>query len=165
MNLTLSYFIFFVLFFPASVLSVTPLYYHTFAVAEIEASVEEICIVGIPTLKTDEFMRKKSREESTYVMEAQKIRLKVKRVIKFKKRDATVPAIIEGKTIEMTNPFADQKTPFKVGDRIKVRVRLVLPEEKYNPGDPRKQWWFFPAGEKEDTFPPRHPFGGIKIIE
>ncbi len=154
-----------ILIFPVTACPVTPLYYHTFAVAEIEASVEEICIVGIPTLKTDEFMRGKSKEESMYIREVQKIRLKVIRVIKFERKDSKVENILEGETIKITNPFTDQTPPFKVGDKIKTRIRLVLPEETYNPQDQRKQWWFFPLGEKEDIFPPRHPFKGIKVIE
>jgi len=156
---------FLVLLFPIPAFSVTPLYYHTFAIAEIEASVEEICTVGVPTLKTEEFMRGKSKEESTYIREVQNISLKVIQVIKFEKKDAKVENILEGKTIKITNPFTDQKPPFKVGDKIKTRIRLVLPEEKYNPKDPRKQWWFFPAGEKEDIFPPRNPFKGMCLKE
>jgi hypothetical protein len=143
---------------PTVALSVTPLYYHTFAIAKIEACVEEILSVGIPTLKTEEWMLKKSREESTYIREVQKISLKVLRVIEFEKRDPGVSSLTQGTTIIVTNLFMDQKPPFKAGDRIEVRVRLVLPEQEYNPGDQRAQWWFFPKGEKEDISPPRRPF-------
>lgn len=146
------------IFLPINALSVTPLYYHTFAIAQIEACVEEIVSIGIPTLKTDELMLKKSREESTYIRDIQKISLKVLRVIEFEKRDPRVPSLFEGAMIVITNPFTDQRPPFKVGDRIAVRVRLVLPEQEYNPEDQRKHWWFFPKGEKEDIFPPRRSF-------
>ena len=147
-----------ILLLPLPALSVTPLYYHTFAIAEIEATVEKISLTGVPTLKTDDFMRGKPLAESTQIMEVQKIYLKVKRVINLEKRDDLVAPVTEGEVIEVTNPFVDQNPPFKTGETIQTRIRLVLPEEKYDPRDPRKQWWFFPPGEVEKGFPPRRPF-------
>ena len=165
MRLIFLFLIFLGLLFPVTSLSVTALHYNTFAVADIEAYVEKICLAGVPTLKTDEFMLKRPMKESVYIREVQKISLKIKKIKIFEKRGLKVSPVVEGETIEATNPFTDQKPPFKVGDRIKVRVRLVLPEEEYNSMDPRLQWWFFPIGEKEDIFPPRHPFKEINVME
>lgn len=159
----LFFLILFLLLFPSDIFSVTPLYYHTFAVAEIEAHVEKISIVEIPTIKTNEFMQKRPPEESMFIAKAQKISLRIEKIIRFEQNDTTIPALLEGETIEVTNHFMDQKPPFNVGDKIKTRVRLVLPEEKYNHEDSRKKWWFFPRGEKKDISPPRHPFKGIEI--
>lgn len=149
------------LIYSTAIFAVTPLYYHTFAIAEIEAYVEGIRHIGVPTLDTNEFMQKKTLKESIFTGEVQKISLKVIRSIKFKKKEPMVPDIRVGEMLEVTNSYVDQKPPFKIGDKIKVRLRLVLPEEKYNPKDERLQWWFFPKGEKEDISPPRQPFKGI----
>jgi len=91
--------------------------------------------------------------------------LRVTKIEEFMSRHPLVSPVHRGEVVEVTNPSLDRVPPFRVGNTIKVRLRLVLPEDRYDPKDPRKQWWFFPEGANEDILPPRYPFAGIRILD
>jgi hypothetical protein len=149
----------------AVVHGVSPLYFHTHAIARIEARVEKIGTVQVPVKDSSEFLPRKSPETVTPPVDVQKISLRVLKVIEYIPKHAAVPSIRYGQIIDVMNPYADQVPSFKAGDKLKTRIRLVLPEEQFDPKDPRKQWWFYPEDAKEDIFPPRHPFRGVSIIK
>ena len=143
----------------------SPLLYHTHAVAKLEACVEGIRTMSLqlPNFQEDSRGRMPSPELNPEDS-VQKISLRVLRVNDFEAKEKTVPPIVDGQVIEVTNPYLDQAPPFKPGDTIAVRLRLVLPEQHFAPEDPRQQWWFFPEGEAEGILAPRRPFVDVKII-
>jgi len=138
----------------------SPYNYHTYLVAVIEAYVTNIRLVEVPAMPTCvPSPAGGGRDRMEWV---QKISLKILKVEKME-LNRTGSDIYPGDIIEVTNQFLDQKPPFSPGETIRVRVRLVLPEERYHPQDPRQQWWFFPPGEAE-SFHPRRPFIGIQAV-
>jgi len=149
----------------AVVHGLSPLYFHTHAIARIEARVEKISTVRVPVKDSGEFLPRKMPETPTPPVDVQKISLRVLKVIEFTPKHSAAPPIRNGQLIDVTNPYADQMPTFKAGDKLKTRIRLVLPEEQFDSKDPRKQWWFYPEDATEDIFPPRHPFRGISIIK
>ena len=141
----------------------SPLRYHTYMVTVIEASVEDIRLVDISPMGTHECSRERSPRSGEGMGKVQKISLKIVKVERIE-LNRTGSLIHQGDSIEVTNQYLDQEAPFAPGETIRVRVRLVLPEERYNPKDPRQQWWFFPQGEPERILPPRLPFTGIQVL-
>ena len=144
---------------------VTPLNYRTYAIAQLEARVEKICTIRVPTQDTNKSMSKRGSVNAIQQVEVQIISLKVTEIEKFVSRHPLVPAVHQGEVVKVSNPYQDRVPPFQVGDTIKVKLRLVLPEERFDPKDPRKQWWFFPEGANENILPPRYPFAGIRILD
>jgi len=149
----------------SGLLCASALYYHTYAVARLDVEVENITVALIPGLDTTRFSQERRGQEAASTVEQQLLRFRVLRVDELDAREASVPGIGAGETLVVTNPHVDEKLPFQVGDRLRIRIRLVLPEEQFDPDDSRAEWWFFPAGEQEDIFPPRDPFRGITVIE
>ena len=147
------------------VYGVSPLYFHTHAIARIEAYVEKIDIIQVPLKDISESLPEKSPKLVTPPVEVQKISLRVLKVIEYIPKHAAVPPIRYDQMIEVSNPYTDQVPSFKTGDKINTRIRLILPDAQFDPKDPRKQWWFYPEDAKEDIFPPRNPFRGISIIK
>ncbi len=133
-----------------------PLRYHTFMAAVIEARVAGMRLADITPLVTG------FPPGRGVPLQVQKISLKILKVEKMELNRTGSP-LQPGETIEVINQYLDEKAPFAPGETIRGRVRLVLPEERYNAQDPRKQWWFFPPGEPEG-FHPRHPFSGIQVV-
>jgi hypothetical protein len=130
----------------------SPLRYHTWIVAVLEARVEHIRLVDVSPGGCAESHR------------VQKICLKILKVLEIE-LNRTDSTLHEGEIVEITNQYLDQKSPFAAGQTIRARVRLVLPEERYDPKDPRRQWWFYPRGESESILPPRLPFTDIRILQ
>ncbi len=141
----------------------SPLRYQTFMAGTIEAVVQEIRLVdispGLPAHSSPERMPAGGARPD----KVQKIFLEIRRVVKIE-LNHTGSRIHRKDVIEVTNQYLDQSPPFAVGDTIRARVRLVQPEERYDPKDPRRQWWFFPRGQEENALPPRLPFAGIKVV-
>lgn len=138
-----------------------PLRYHTYLVAVIEARVNDIRLTDIPSLGTPEPSRERSPRSGD--AQVQKISLKITKVVNIE-LNRTGALMRPGDSLEVTNQFLKQQPPFTPGQTIRARVRLVLPEERYEPQDPRQQWWFFPTGEPAGILPPRHPFTGIEVV-
>lgn len=141
----------------------SPLRYHTYMVAVIEAFVEDIRLVDISPMGPHESSRERSPRSGEGMGKVQKISLKIVKVEKIE-LNRTGSLIHQGDSLEVTNQYLDQKPPFAPGETIRVRVRLVLPEERYDRQDPRKQWWFFPQSEPEGILPPRLPFTGMEVV-
>ncbi len=138
----------------------SPLRYQTFMAGTIEAVVQEIRLVDIsPAHPSPERMSVGSARPD----KVQKIFLEIHRVVKIE-LNRTGSRIHRKDLIEVTNQYLDQSPPFAAGDTIRARIRLVLPEERYDPKDPRRQWWFFPRGQEQCALPPRLPFAGIKVV-
>ena len=142
----------------------SPFYFHTHAIARIEAAVEKKEIMQVPVKNSSKSLQRESTQTATPLVDVQKISLRILKVTEYISKHAAVPPIRYGQIIEVTNPYLDQVPAFEAGDKIRIRVRLVLPEEEFDPKDPRKQWWCYPEDEKEDIFPPRHPFKDINVI-
>ncbi len=144
---------------PLSSLGTSPLRYHTFLVAKVEARVETIRSVYLPGADPAETRERSPRWKGG---EVQEIILRSTRIENVELNRTGSP-LRAGDSLTVTNQYLDQKPPFADGDTIRVRVRLVLPEERYDAQDPRRQWWFCPPGEPLDG-PPRLPFVGVQVI-
>jgi hypothetical protein len=141
----------------------SPLRYHTYMVAVIEASVKDIRLVDTSPMGPHKSSRERSPRSGEGMGKVQKISLKIVKVERIE-LNRTGSLIHQGDSMEVTNQYLDQTPPFAPGETIRVRVRLVLPEERYDRQDPRQQWWFFPQGEPEGILPPRLPFTGIQVV-
>ncbi len=143
---------------------ISPLRYHTYLVADVEALVKEIHLVDVGLMGQPQSPPEKySRSGDVTPARVQKISLKIAKIRKIELNRTGSP-FRKGDIIELTNQYLDQKPPFAAGQTIRVRIRLVLPEERYNPKDPRREWWFYPPGEPESVRPSRLPFAGIRIV-
>jgi hypothetical protein len=143
--------------------------YHTHYVAIVDARVEHIAVIDRPVVDTWQWLgQRKSPQESTVLLPAQEIRLMIERVSQLEGRnsrtDTPSPILFPGIQIDVINPFMDQQPPFKVGDWIRVRIRLVSPEPVFSVRDPQNQWWFYPPGNPEEISPPRFPFAGVEFL-
>jgi len=145
-----------------SVYGMSSLYYHTYAVARVIANVQEILTEPIASQSSKPLISPKPLNNRIRSVDIQKISLRIIKLIEFLELNHKVPELVEGQIVVLTNPYVDQVPPFKVGDNIKTRIRLVLPEEQFDHQDPRKQWWFFPEGTEAEFYPPRFPFQAIE---
>ena len=147
-----------------------PMRYFTHNVATVDVYVDQITVVDIPTVDMNKmFGERKTIKESTVYWPTQKFRLTIKRVIASEvRRDVpqAPPAIlVPGSHIDILNSFTDQQPPFKAGDSVRVRVRLVSPNPVFNASDLANEWWFYPPGQPEEISPPRFPFEGIEPLK
>lgn len=143
----------------------SPLRYQSFAIVTVEASVAAIRVVEIPVGLPEQYEPQRSPQPTTVKVELQKVRLRILRVLHTELNRLSILPARPGDTIEVTNQYLDQPPPFAVGDKIRARLRLVLPEDKYDPADPRQQWWFFPPDDVDSISAPRQPFKGIILID
>jgi hypothetical protein len=142
----------------------SPLRYHAYKVAVVEALVQEIHTVDISPMRPPDFSPESfSRSGDAGPGKVQIISLKLAKIKKIELNRTGIP-IHKGDVLEVTNQYLDQQPPFAPGQTIRVRVQLVLPEESYDPKDPRQQWWFFPQAESESILPPRLPFTGVEVV-
>jgi len=144
--------------------------YHTHYKATVDAQVEQIAVVDRPIVDTWQWLgQRKLPKESIIFLPTQEVFLTIKQVSQSKgwgSRTDTLPlTLLPGTQINVVNPFPDQQPPFRAGDWIRVRIRLVSPEPVFNASDPRNQWWFYPPGEPEEISPPRFPFTGIELLK
>ena len=146
------------------VVAASPLHYQSFVIVTLDASVVAICEIDISEGRSGQYEPQRSPQPTT-VVELQKVKLRILRVLHIKLNRLSAPPIRTGDTIEVINQYLDQPPPFAVGDKIRVRLRLVFPEDQYDPLDPRQQWWFFPPDEIDSIGPPRQPFRGITLID
>jgi len=149
--------------FPGLAEGASPLFYRTLAFGQVEARVEKICIAQVPFRDTT-LMERREPDRDGYV-EVQIISLQVLEIENFTIEAANVPEIVEGQTLDIVNPYPEQIPALKTGQKIRARIRLVIPEEQFNPEDPRLQWWLYPPGAEESISPPRDPAPAIEILE
>lgn len=138
----------------------SPLRYHTYVVVSVEARVEDIRLVHRAPTAPQEW---RDRSPEWRGGDVQEVILRITKVETIE-LNRTGSLIRPGDSLRVINQYLEEKPPFAVGDSIRARVRLVLPEERYYPQDPRQQWWFFPPGEPKDISPPRLPFTGIQLV-
>jgi hypothetical protein len=148
----------------------SPLRYHTYYVAMVDARVEQIAVIKKPMVDTEQWLRqRKPPQESLIDWPTQEVRLTVKRVVTSRESHSGSPVppvtLLPGTHIDVINPFIDQQPPFGVGDAIRVRLRLVSPEPVFRANDARNQWWFYPLGQPEEISPPRFPFAGVELLK
>jgi hypothetical protein len=148
----------------AAALPASPLYFHTHAVADIVALVAADTLVPLADLHTESMVADHPPAAAAYSENVQIITLKILRVVRFEAQDPGVSPLLPGDSIQITNPFLDQSPPFRPGDSIETRIRLVLPAEAYDPRHPRKQWWFFPTDDRDPISAPRRPFIGVRKL-
>ena len=144
----------------------SPLYFHTHAIAHISARVVGISTIPVAstTSGVDIPGQRPEAPNPSHTADIQIFTLRIKKVHQYSSTDSSVPRMIVDQLVKVTNPYTDQKPSFTIGDTIKVRLRMVLPEERFDPQDSRKQWWFHPHGALESISPPRRPFKGIQVL-
>jgi len=143
---------------------VTPLRYYKHYQALIEAVVVEISYPLIPTLDTNKLMSGKSREDSVTLLPLEKVHLRVTAILSSEMISRGLTSIIKTDSIIIvTNPWPNQKAPFKSGDQIRGEVQLVSTDQNFDSSGKENQWWFYNPEEKNSNSPPRNPFKHIKF--